>query len=149
MSSCPHCGVVLEEKHARSLPQMRRYFSVLRAAFMHWPENHSRQFGDEEEARKWIQMRAGHREVAASIDLGGVSKEQALLIAEASIKAAGAYAVPVLHGETLVIFKPKSIKFSRLSHKDFCKLNDEVDAVIEAETGLKADVLLKETERAA
>ena len=149
MTTCLHCGVVLEEKNPRSVPQLRRYFSAIRAAFIHWPEAHERQFSDEEECRKFLQMKAGHREIAATIDLGGASREFAVLVAEASIKAAGSYAVPVLHGETLVIFKPKSIKFSKLSHKEFCRLNDEVDAVIYAETGQKVETLLKETERAA
>jgi hypothetical protein len=121
----------------------------MRAAFMHWPEAHPRRFADETELRKWLVMKAGHREVASTLDLVGISKEHAMMIAEASIKAAGAYAVPVMHGDTLVIFRPKSIAFGKLGHKEFCRLNDEVDAVIEAETGMKAADLLRETEKAA
>ena len=57
--------------------------------------------------------------------------------------------MPKLHGDTLVIFRPKSISFNKLGHKEFCRLNDEVDAVIEAEIGIKAERLLRETEKAA
>jgi hypothetical protein len=148
MSTCSQCGSPLRESD-RSVPQLRRFFSVIRAAYMHWPESHPRQFACEDDCRRFLQMKAGHREISATIDLGGISKEHAMLIAEASIRAAGAYAVPVLHGETLVIFKPKSIAFAKLDHKAFCKLNDEVDAVISAEIGIEAETLLKETERAA
>lgn len=151
MTTCAHCGSPLAdaEKHARSVPQLRRFFSVVKAAWMHWPEAHPRQFANETDCRKYLQMKAGHREIASTVPLDSMSKEDALLVAEASIKAAGAYAVPVIHGDTLVIFKPKSIKFTKMTHQDFCKLNDEVDAVIFAEIGTEAETLLKETERAA
>ena len=151
MTTCSQCGSPQrqEGKTHRSVPQLRRFFSVIRAAWTHWPEAHPRQFANEEDCRKYLQMKAGHREIAASIDINGMSKELALLVAEASIKAAGAYAVPVMHGDTLVIFRPKSIKFTKMTHQDFCKLNDEVDAVIFAEIGIDAGTLLKETERAA
>jgi len=57
--------------------------------------------------------------------------------------------VPVLHGTDLVVFVPRSIAFHRLGHLAACALFDEVAAVIEAETGMKAEQLLHETERAA
>lgn len=148
---CPHCGAMLDEPQGvpRSVPQLRRYFALIKAAFHHWPEAHERQFTSEEEFRKWLQMKAGHREIGATIPLTGISKERAMLLAEASIRAAGSYAVPTIHGDTLVIHKPKSISFSKLSHKAACVLFDEVAAVIRAETGLDPDQLLKETEAAA
>jgi hypothetical protein len=150
---CGDCGstnvVDGAAKSRRSLPQLKRYHAMIRAAFHHWPEKHERQFDSEEDLRKFLQMKAGHREVAASFAINGFSKNDALMIAEASIKAAGSYAVPVMHGETLVIFKPKSIAFHKLGHSDFCKLNDDVDAVILAETGIKGETMLKEMEKAA
>jgi hypothetical protein len=147
---CPHCGSDIEIGGTpRSLPQLRRYFQLMKAVFMHWPESHERQFASAEELRKWVQMKAGYREVGATIPLVGISKERAKLLAEAAIRAAGSYAVPILHGDTLVIFRPKSIAFSKLGHKDFCRLNDEVDSVIKAETGLDPEQLLREYARAA
>ena len=72
-----------------------------------------------------------------------------MFLAEAAIRAAGSYAIPVIHGDTLVVLKPKSISFRSLGHAAFCKLNDEVDAVILAETGMEAGQVLRETEKAA
>ena len=48
---------------------------------------------------------------------------------------------------TIIIYK--SIAFDKLDHRGACKLFDEVAGVIEAEIGIKADDLLKETEAAA
>jgi hypothetical protein len=42
----------------------------------------------------------------------------------------------------------KSTRFEMLGHREACKLFDDVSNIIEAETGLKADVLLKESEAA-
>jgi hypothetical protein len=150
MKTCPHCEGDLEAGHGkpRSVEQHRRYFALMRAVFHHWPETHETQFGDAQECRKWLQMKAGHREIAARITLANLDKAEAMFIA-AGVIMGTSYAVPVLHGDTLVIFKPKSIAFGTLSQEAFCKLNDEIDAVILAETGLDAAQLLKEHEAAA
>jgi len=122
---------------------------MIRAAFIHWPETHERQFSDAEECRAWLQMKAGAREVGAQIPLTGMSKERAMLLAEAAIRGAGSYAMPVIHGDTLVVFRPKSIAFASMPHVEFCRLTDAVADVIRAETGMDPEVLLRETERAA
>jgi len=149
---CPQCGCQFDEEFKgkpRSIDQHRRFFALCRAVYAHWPETHERQFGDAEECRKFLQMKAGYREIAAQIPLVGLPREKALVLVEASIRGAGSYAVPVLHGDTMVIFKPKSIAFSKLPHIAFCALNNAVDEVIRAETGLDPDQLLNETARAA
>lgn len=149
---CPHCLSPLDdapEGKPRSLPQLRRYFAMLRAVFAQWPETHEQQFSDVTAMRKWLQMKAGHREIGARIDLTGMPKESAMLVAEAAIRGAGTYAVPVVHGATLAVFRPKSIKFNKLGHLEFCALNDEIDDVIYAETGLDAERCLQEHKRAA
>lgn len=148
---CPHCGCAFDPPNGapRSVPQLRRYFAMIRAAFHHWPESHERQFASEEECRKWLQMKAGHREIGATIPLTGMSKERAMLLAEAAIRAAGSYAVPVIHGDTLAIWRPKSIAFSKLGHKEACRLFDDVADVIRAETGIDPEEMMRETERAA
>jgi hypothetical protein len=89
-------------------------------------------------------MKAGYYEIGARIPLVGVSRERALFIAEAAIRAAGSYAMPHMHGATLVVFVPKSIAFHKLAHKDFCKLNNEIDEIIRAETGLDPEQCLAE-----
>ena len=89
-------------------------------------------------------MRAGHRIIGTKVELGGLSKEQALLLAEAAIRGSGAYAVPRIHGDVLVVFRPKSIAFHKMVHSDFCRLNEEVHQVIKDETGLDPAELLEE-----
>ena len=94
-------------------------------------------------------MKAGYREVAARIPLAGIHRERALVLVEASIRASGSYAMPVVHKGDLVIFKPKSISFAKLAHTEFCKLNDAVEAVLEQEIGIPVETLLKGHEAAA
>ena len=147
MSDCPHCGCELTPPSGgkpRSTEQIRRYFAMIKAAFHHWPESHERQFTNAEELRAWLQMKAGAREIGAQIPMSGLSKERAMLLAEAAIRGAGSYAMPVIHGETLVIFRPKSVSFAKMAHSDFCRLSDDVAAVIQAETNIDPDQLLKE-----
>jgi hypothetical protein len=146
MKACPHCGcdVVDAIKGApRSPEQLRRYFAMLRAVHFNWPENHPRQFATVEELRAWVQMKAGHREVAGRMELGE-DREHDMLLAEAMIRAVRSNALPVIHDNTLVVFAPKSIAFSKLAHRDFCRLNDEVDEVIRTETGLDPQQCLEE-----
>lgn len=148
--TCPVCGFA-EKKGGkpRSLDQHRRFFGLCRATFAHWPEAHERQFADEHELRAWLTMKAGWRDVAAQIPLAGLARDKALVLVEASIRAAGSFAMPVLHKGTLVIWKPRSIKFATMAHIEFCSLSNAVDDVIRAETGIDPEQLLKEHERAA
>lgn len=150
MNTCPHCGceVAMPDKR-RSVPQIRRAFALWRAAFHHWPEQHDTQFASVEELRKWTLIKAGHAKIAARIPVTGMKPDRLVAIVEAAMRAAGSYAVPVMHGTDLVVFVPRSIAFHRLGHLAACALFDEVAAVIEAETGMKAEQLLHETERAA
>jgi hypothetical protein len=116
----------------------------MRATFDNWPESHPHQFASVEEMRKFLEMKAGHRIVGAQIPLAGMSKERAMLLAEAAIRGAGSYAMAVIHGDVLVIFRPKSISFAKMEHGEFCRLSDMVESVIQAETGLQASQLLTE-----
>lgn len=149
--TCHVCGYTEHKPGGkpRSIDQHRRFFGLMRALMHHWPETHPRQFADEHELRTWLTMKAGHREVVAQIPLAGVPREKVAMIVEAALRSAGSYALPILHGDALVIFRPKSIKFAKLSHLDFCALSDAVDVVIRQETGLEPDEVLRETERAA
>lgn len=144
---CEHCGAIRGKP--RSLAHHRRYFSVIRSARAHWPESHPTQFDSDDECRYWLQMKCGHREIGARIELDGMSREQAMLVAEAAIRATAVYAVPVMHRNVLVIFRPKSIAWDKIDQREFAKLSDEVEALIEAETGLKVADLLKTEEAVA
>ena len=147
---CAVCGTAQDDPDAkRSVQHLRRYFSLIRATFHHWPEAHARQFASAEELRSFLQMAAGHREVGASIPLAGVNKDRAVLLAEAAIRAAGSYAMPVIFRDQLVIWRPRSIAFGRLSHMQAVDLFQAVEDVIAKETGIDPAVLMRETERAA
>jgi hypothetical protein len=144
---CDHCPT----KGGRSLPQHRRYFALIKAAHMHWPETHEFQPDNEDHLRKWLQCKAGHysttRIEVPSADPAIMTL--ARLAAESAVKAAGgtAWIKPVEH--TLIVFTPKSIAFDKLGHKEACRLFDEVAGVLEAEIGIKADDLMREHEAAA
>lgn len=144
---CPVCQYDFPETKGgkpRSADQHRRYFAVMRAVYYYWPETHEEQFSNAEELRKWLQMKAGYREIGAKVPLAGIRKEKALLLAEAAIRAAGSYAVSKIHGDILVVFRPRSIAFNKLSHADFCKLNNAVEEIIIAEAGRSGDEFLDE-----
>ena len=142
---CDFCGgYVGNSSKSRSVPQLNRYHKLVSATFDNWPETHEHQFANIIECRKWLEMKAGHREIGAQIPVSGMSKERAVMLAEAAIRGAGSYAMPVMHGDTLVIFRPKSIRFATMPHLAFCELVAAVESVIEKETGARVDDLLLE-----
>lgn len=144
---CDHCPA----KADRSLPQHKRYFALVRAAYTHWPEAHNFKPDDEEHLRKWLQCKAGHytttRIEVPSADPAIMTL--ARLAAEGAIKAAKGVAWIKPVDDTLIVFVPKSIAFDKLEHKAACRLFDEVASVIESEMGIKADELMKQHEAAA
>lgn len=135
---------------------MRRFFAMLRAMKFQWPERDDVfQPESEEHLRKWALIKAGHRDstdipVEWAEDQPSLTKLASLAI-EGAVKAAGAFAFvrPHPNGGMVRVFRAKSIAFDKLGQAEFNKLNDEVEAVYKAETGLDPDEVLKQTERAA
>lgn len=151
MSSCPLAGVSCEKiarMKPRSLEHLRRYFAVIRAAYMHWPEHHERQFSSETECRIWLQMQAGAREVGGVLPLAGIKKQHALMLGEMFIRSAGAHAHIEIDGTTITVWRPKSISFAKMKQDDFTALSNAVEDVIAAEIGITADELLQHGEAA-
>lgn len=147
---CPCCGCDISgNEKPRSLPQLKRFFAMIRAAYHHWPETCEQQFTSDEELRKHLTMRAGWRDVAARIPLVGVSPELAKLIVRQAFAAAHTHAWPVIHKGELVIWMPRSIAFHAMGPKEFGQLSDAVAVVIRDMTGMDAETLMKETENAA
>jgi hypothetical protein len=147
---CPCCDYDLGRKtQPRSIPQLRRYFGVIRAlAKRYWPEWHPRQFdGDEVALRKYLQLRAGPewREVGSRLGLTDLNcpREIAVVIARAVIEAGGTYCEPVVHDGELVTLRAKSISIPMMDHVPFTRLSTAVDDVIRAETGLDPEAVLK------
>jgi hypothetical protein len=142
---CPCCETQFDPYKSgkpRSYDQHKRFFALVRAAFMHWPEDHQTQFADETECRKWLTMKAGWRDLVLRMPMRGVKVEVAVAIADQAMRAAGSYAIAVAHKNELCIWKPKEISYAAMSHLEFCTLNTAVQDTIEAETNLKCDILL-------
>jgi len=141
---CEHCPARTD----RSLPQHRRLFGLVRAAFTHWPESHEFQPENEEHLRKWLLCKAGHHTVK-TLTLADLTSTEAVVLLQSAFHAAGAYSFVKATAGRVHIFTPESIAFDKLDHKAACKLFDEIGAVVEVEMGIRADDLLKQTEEAA
>lgn len=156
MKACPDCGCALGVSgKARSLPQLRRFFAVLRAMYRHWPDAAAFRPESEEHLRKYVLCKAGHRDhtdipVEFAEDQPAITKLASLAI-EAAIVAAGAFAFvrPDSNGGRVRVYRAKSIAFDKLGPAEFNRLNDDVEAVYTAETGLNPDEVLKAEEQAA
>ena len=144
MSTCPHCG---KGGKRRSVDQHRRYFAMCKLAFENWPEAHEFQPDSAEHLRKWLQVKAGYRTVS-EIDVARTDP-RSIMIMEATLRAAmkatADYAWTVQHGKRLYVIASRSIAFDKISHGEFCTLNDMVAEVIERECGISIDDLMKET----
>mgnify|MGYP005606360083 FL=1 len=153
---CPHCQCDIDGKgKPRSVEQLRRFFAMLRAMFSHWPESSDFRPESEEHLRKFVLVKAGHREtvdvpVAFAEDQPGLTKLASLAI-EAALKAAGAYAFirPHPEGGLVRVFKAKSIAFDKIGQAEFNALHDAVDTVYASETGLDPATAVREHEQTA
>lgn len=149
MSHCPHCGDLIDapkKGKPRSVPQHRRFFALCRAAYFHWPEAHAFRPESEEHLRRYLQAKAGYHTVT-TIDIASSTPEQAVLAVSAAMKNAGPYAFVKPSETKLHVFAPKSIKFYELPHLAACALFDAVAEIIEAETGIRCDDMIKTTPR--
>jgi hypothetical protein len=148
--TCPHCGGSLIK--ARSLPDHRRLFGVIRAAFDNWPHDHDFTPDDAEHLRAYLLCKAGYSEMTPiEAEFASERPAMARLVAlsiEAALRAANGHAFVRVHGDRIGVFKPKSIAFDKLSQRDFVPIREAVEAVIETELGVTADDLLKSLEAA-
>lgn len=139
MDHCPHCGGDLAEqpkRKPRSVPQHRRYFAMIKAAFSHWPHDHRFQPITEERLRKWLQAKAGHA-VIKTVDVSAMTKTQAVIAIAAEIMRADPIHFTSATDEAFYIIESASINFDTLPHLAACALFDDVADVIEVETGAK------------
>lgn len=144
MSSCPHCGVELDEKpkgKPRSVPQHRRFYALVKAAHSHWPSDHRFQPTSAEHMRKYLQAKAGYHNIQ-TIDTAGMEATQAIIAVAAALKAADPINFPAVVGSKFHVVSSKSIDFDSLPHLAACALFDAVADTIRAETGLDADAIM-------
>lgn len=150
LHECPECGVVLT-KH-RSLPDHRRFFAVIRAAFEHWPSGHEYQPEDTKALRAWLTCKAGYRNSTPIFLPEDATDHMRVLFRlgiEASIRAANGVAFVTPYRDSVAVHTPKSIAFHEMSQSEFGALRTAVEDVIRTETGLDPEILLKEKEKAA
>jgi hypothetical protein len=141
---CPTCGQT-RPKRPRSIDDHRRFFGVISAAFQNWPEAHEFQPDSKDHLRSWLLCKAGHRDVTTvPVESDDPALRKLVVLAvEGSIKAARSHAFIRPHGSAIAVFTARSINFETLDQKQFAPLRETVEQIIEAETGIKADDLLK------
>jgi hypothetical protein len=136
----------------RSPADHRRFFGCIKAAFMHWPEQHDFQPDDAEHLRAWLLCRAGYKTVTSLEFEDHWSDEMRstlVELAESLIRDAKSHAFVRPMGNVLYVFWPRSLKFEELGQKEFGQIREVVEEVIKCETGREASELLRETGRAA
>lgn len=143
MDHCPACGYVEEKKKGkpRSVPQHRRFFALVKAAFEHWPETHRFQPINEERMRKWLTAKAGYS-IVNTIDTAGMTNDQVVASLAAAIMNADPVHFVSFTGARLHVIQSKSIDFNTLPHLAACALFDAVAETIEAETGLEVSKIM-------
>lgn len=148
--SCPHCGGLLTK--ARSGPDHRRFFALIRAAFYHWPQAHDFQPDSEEHLRRWLTCKAGYREnvpILLPEDADDTTLSMFKLAIEAAISASHGEGFVVPYRSGVAIVRAKSIAWAKIGQKEFAEIRSAVEDVIKAETGFEPERLLKEMESAA
>lgn len=148
MTTCPVCEtkLPLSTSKPRSYQQHKRFFIMCRAAYHHWPETHIEQFSSAKECRKYLTMKAGWRDIASKTLLTGIREDKAILLATAVLSGLPKHvgARPVLHNGQLIVWVPRSISYATMPHLEFCALSDAVAEVIEAETGMRVEEMMRE-----
>ena len=153
---CLDCGSTrvakpTREKH-RSTPQLRRFFAIVKAAFMHWPERTPSEFRPrtEEHLRYWLEMKADHFTVTTQARISQHDPEATYQLVRAFLKHSEDERLFLeLDGNLLIEKRTKSIDYDTLDSAAFSNLKDAVCDIIKAETGMEAEQLLRETEKAA
>lgn len=144
MTHCPACGYVPDERKRskpRSVPQHKRYFAMIRAAFSHWPEGHRFKPGTVERLRKWLQAKAGHA-VIKTVHVADMTTGQAVIAVAAELAQADPIHFTHATEHDFYVIESMSIDFDSLPHLAACALFDDVAQVIEAETGLRVEDIM-------
>lgn len=152
MTACADCGSVLTKP--RSAADHRRLFGLIAKAYLHWPHDHEFKPQSAEHLRAYLQCKAGHyisTPVFVDLDLfpedkRDVASKLVALAVEAAIKAAlaeGDYAFTRVVGDTITVFRPKSIAWSVLDQKAFGPIREAIETEIEAALRVTCEQLLK------
>lgn len=153
MTACPYCGCDLPAPDGgkpRSYPQLKRYMALCRRAYENWPELHDVQFTNWHECRKWLEMKAGYRELVLQQPLMGIPEAKLVPFIQGAImgvvrskagRKSRVFAHSVIHRDVLYVYCSISVKYESMPHKDFCELSDKVERLIREITGVGAEEL--------
>jgi hypothetical protein len=144
---CPNCEATFDLHKIgkpRSPDQHRRFWGLVAAAFHQWPEAHEEQFATANDLRIWVTMKVGWRDLASKTSIVGMKPDALVPVVQAAIKAAGNNARVTSHKGQLCVWTPKSIRFDKMGHLQFCALNQAVEEVLAGVFGITGDELLEQ-----
>jgi hypothetical protein len=100
--------------------------------------------------RYWLEVEAGHCTVTKTIRVRKVEPKELADLLTAVLRTSDDDKMFVdADADLIVVKRANSIAYDKLGHLEACALFDEISDVIEAETGIKGETMLKETEKAA
>ena len=146
---CPICDTPIPTGiKGRSVPQLRRYMVLMREAWKHWPDGHEYQFDDWNQLRKWLQMKAGWREVAARfpMKMPPAERRRMLNLLRLSLAVGGEFLWPVATPTEIILWRPKSIAFHAMDHDEVGDLIHAVEELLPEEMGVTAEELMQARE---
>ena len=156
MKSCPHCGCDIDNI-PRSVPQHRRFFGVISAAYHQWPHDHSFQPDNSEHLRAYLLVAAGWK-VQSEVRFSKGSPEAieaAAITLRAMMKSLGkpVFVTIEMDKKKIIGAMPRSIAYmskQELGHFEACRIFGRVDEIICAALGVEStDKLLEEAKKAA
>jgi hypothetical protein len=140
------------EDKARSLAQHKRFFGLMTALYVHWPDSEKFKPDSMEHLRAYVLCKAGHRSIKSfytdpndGVSAAGLVK---ILPIIAQMMLDVFCWVWEVGDDEIRVCVPLSIKFELLPHKKACEVFDAVDEYIRS-VGFDPDQLLKENEQAA
>lgn len=151
-TTCSTCGGSGKVANKRSSAQHRRQFAVFAAAFDMWPEQHEFRPRNAEHLRFWLEIQAGHFSVVLTLRVRSVPPTKLAAVLTAVLTACDHDRDRVFieaDADLIVVKKAASIAYTRLPHARACQVFDEISHVLSAEMGVSAEMLLRETARAA
>jgi hypothetical protein len=123
---------------------------MVRATYHHWPQSHLFRPKNEDHLRYWLEVEAGHFTVTKTIRVRKVEPKELADLLTAVLRTSEDDKIFVdADADLIVVKRANSIAYEKLLHLPACRLFDEVSDIIEAETGIKGETMLKEHEKAA
>lgn len=151
MIACPHCGGLIE--HRRSGPDHRRFFAMVKAAYLNWPEGHEFRPSSEEALRAYLLIKAaGHTNVAkAEVPPGYAESEEIRARYRSTVEgicravvSEGAYFELRTGIDACEIVTARSIDYATVGRREFGRIREAVELFLEDTLGVTAEQLLRE-----